>query len=88
MVAFQNCNRAEASLVEARHRLASERLARARQAETRIDWNGALSLYRAALEAEDSPQARWGIGLLVAYEAPTDVLQVLDAGHASIAAGW
>ncbi len=80
-VAYANFRRAEANLNEARHRLAGERIARARQAESELDWNEALALYRSSLEAEDSRVARWGIGLLSAYETRPELVHHLDAGN-------
>lgn len=79
-VAFGNYRRAEANLKQARQRLAGELIARARHAESELDWNEALALYRRSLDAEDSQVARWGIGLLSTYETPARLVHQLDAG--------
>ncbi|MBM4776660.1 MAG: protein kinase [Archangiaceae bacterium] len=85
MVAFKNFQRAEQNLRDARHRLAVSLIERARQAEGELDWNEALALYRRSLEAEDSRVARWGIGLLAAYESPAQLVHQLDARPISVA---
>ncbi len=85
VVAFKNFQRAEQNLKEARHRLAASLIDRARQAEAEFDWNEALALYRRSLEAEDSRVARWGIGLLSAYEAPAQLVHQLDTPFLSVA---